>query len=229
MARGVGSVGAGGGEGSMSGNEWMSYWDKRKQYDDARNTDNERYIDARNRQSTDDNDRRMMLQSLYSRMTSGGGSPDLGAAPTFELPGEISYDDVGIGDKEAAANAATFGQAKEGAANNARASLMGLRQALGARGMAGAGYEAGQIGQSVASASDVTGRAITDQAVQGYKRSAQVADNTYTGRIQQRGQTMSGRESQARLAADDRRLRLDAYNSQQNRLQEALMGLMRQY
>lgn len=101
-----------------------------------------------------------------------------------------------------AANAAVFGRAKDQAAQTAQASLAGLRQVLQQRGMGGGGYEAGQIGQTLAREANTIGEAGRSQAEKLADLQQRAAEVEYQGGITQRGQDIQGQLGAAGLRAN---------------------------
>ncbi len=126
----------------------------------------------------------------------------------------------------AKSDTAAFATAKDQAAQTAGASMTGLQQALAGRGMGGAGYEGGQIGQTLGREANTIGAAGRQQAVTDANLTAQgnlanlqagvtqrgqdisakqsdaaraltAAEDAYSGGIAQRGQDIGGRESAA--------------------------------
>lgn len=95
------------------------------------------------------------------------------------------------------ANTAAFATAKDQAANTAQASLTGLRSALQSRGMGGAGYEAGQIGSTLAREANTIGAASRDEARNEANLQAEQSIANLNAGVTQRGQTIGARESAA--------------------------------
>lgn len=111
--------------------------------------------------------------------------------PTFStMPGQqnrLEYDQAGV----ATAQNAAFAQAKDQAARTAQAAMRGLTGQLSARGMGGAGYEAGQIGRTVMQGANTIGEASRAQAIQAAELAQRGAELNYQGGISQRGQDIS--------------------------------------
>lgn len=149
--------------------------------------------------------------STSSMSASGSGR---GAAPTVTMPAVDGAGGTGAGGSSApastphiapvdftAANTAAFATAKDQAAQTARASLNSLAGELSARGMGGAGYEAGEIGKRVVTAADSIGAAGRAQAQHEADLGAQAASENYQGDIAQRGQDTSMAEADANRRA----------------------------
>lgn len=132
----------------------------------------------------------------------------------------------------ASSDAAAFANAKDQAGQTASASMTGLQQALAGRGMGGAGYEAGQIGSTLATAANTIGAAGRAKAIEdanltaegnvanlnagvtqrgqdigaeegAANRTLQGKEAAFSGDISQRGQTLSAQEADANRAAEE--------------------------
>ena len=101
--------------------------------------------------------------------------------------------DVGGG----AAQDAIFARAKDKAGQISRASLTGLRNALGERGISGSGIEAMQSAGILGNAEAGLGDVNREQMIQQLQRQAQIQDLTYQGGIQQRGQDLQAMNPQS--------------------------------
>lgn len=128
-------------------------------------------------------------------LPSGGLSTGLSAPST----GGSSYARLAPVDTSAA-EAATFGRAKDQEGLNATASLTGLRSALGGRGMLGSGLEAtgtaNVVNSSAGRLSDVT----RQQAITKAGQDNQNATTNFQGEISQRGQDIQREEAANSLA-----------------------------
>lgn len=116
------------------------------------------------------------------------------------LPGQqnrLEYDQTSVTNAQNAA----FAQAKDQAARTAQAALRGLSGQLAARGMGGAGYEAGQIGREVVRGANTIGEASRAQAIQAAELAQRAAELNYTGGITQRGQDLSAGSARDSLLA----------------------------
>lgn len=120
-------------------------------------------------------------------------SSDLVNGASTALPDVSTIDPVNFD----AANSAAFATAKDQAARTAQASMRGLQGALSARGMGGAGYEAGQIGGTLAREANTIGEAGRAQAVNEANLRARAAEANLGAQVTQRGQTIGARESDA--------------------------------
>ena len=114
----------------------------------------------------------------YLPQFQGGGGP---SAPT------VQYGDAGA---DAARNA-SFARAKDKAGQIARASLTGLRNAMGERGIGGSGIEALQSAGIVGAAGSELGEVNREQLLQDLAQQQHIQDLTYQGGITQRGQTLA--------------------------------------
>ncbi len=105
----------------------------------------------------------------------------------------------------AQSDAAAFATAKDQAAKTAGASMTGLQQALAARGLGGAGYEAGQIGGTLSREANTIGEAGRAKAVEDANLTAQGNVANLSAGVAQRGQDISSKQSDAarRLAAEE--------------------------
>ena len=127
------------------------------------------------------------FQSLFGSAGGGGGAA---------IPPREQY---GMGGQADAARAAAFARAKDQAGNISRASLTGLQNAMGARGISGSGIELGQMGEIIGGAGRELGEVNREQLIQDLAAAQHGADVQYTGGIEQRGQDIQA--EQARRAA----------------------------
>jgi hypothetical protein len=97
----------------------------------------------------------------------------------------------------AASDNAAFATAKDQAARTAQASMTGLQQALAARGMGGAGYEAGQIGNTLATAANTIGEAGRTKAIEDANLTAQGNLANLGAQVTQRGQDIGAQQATA--------------------------------
>jgi hypothetical protein len=95
------------------------------------------------------------------------------------------------------ADTAAFATAKDQAAKTAGASMTGLQQALASRGMGGGGYEAGQIGNTLAREANTIGEAGRAQAVNDASLTAQGNLANLGAQVTQRGQDINSKQSDA--------------------------------
>ena len=136
----------------------------------------------------------------------GGGSASFGADPVSSSgltgqPSTVSSPTATIAPLNFdAANNAAFATAKDQAAKTASASMLGLNQALGARGMGGAGYEAGQVGNTLGREANTIGEAGRAQAINETNLRARAAEANLGAQVTQRGQDIGARESAANRA-----------------------------
>lgn len=163
------------------------------------------------------------LQGLYSaisggRPTSSYATPGMVNYPsggytsrTGGTPGQVSETDL-LGGETAgpmpstatiapvdftAANSAAFATAKDQAAKTADASMTGLTAALQARGMGGAGYEAGEIGKTLSREANTIGEAGRAEAMHEADLKAEASKANLAAEVTQRGQDIGARESKA--------------------------------
>ena len=97
----------------------------------------------------------------------------------------------------AASDTAEFANAKDQAGQTANASMTGLQQALAGRGMGGAGYEAGQIGNTLSTAANQIGAASRAKAIEDANLTAQGNIANLNAGVAQRGQDISAQEGAA--------------------------------
>lgn len=147
--------------------------------------------------------------------------PMPGPAPQFarpSLPGP---------EEDVAAEAATFGRAKDRIGQLGRGSMTALSEELDARGMGGAGYEAAERGRLLSDTQGQLGDVIRDQAIESLKRRREVNDRNVGAEINLRGQdqgyasTSRGQDIQAataRSAASVPLMQLIAANRKRRRL-----------
>lgn len=165
-------------------------------------------------------------QQLLQQVMQGLQSPQqVGQAPQVSAGAPVSLNTGPIAATEQAANAAAFGQAKDAAANTARASLNALQGELMRRGLTGGGYEAGQIGNTLANESDQLGKVIAGQAQNQYERAAQIANEQYQGELGQRAQDIGVSEANAGRVQQQQEMQLQAAQTRQQQLMQALQGL----
>lgn len=153
----------------------------------------------------------------------GGQSP----APTAQIPNVAPIDNT-------AAHAAAFGRAKDEAGNTANAALTGLTGELQRRGLGGAGYEAGQIGHTLARDANQIGAASRAEAESSFQEKQREAELNYQGSISQRGQdigretTLRGQDLSAGTAARGQDLQL-LMEKLRMRQSQAMNGLQHLY
>lgn len=149
------------------------------------------------------------LSGLYAAMSGGGAVDGTGGTGNFS---SVSYPTGGTNTPTnptasiapldfKAANSAAFATAKDQAAQTAGASLQGLQQALAGRGMTGGGYEAGQIGQTLAREANTIGEAGRAEAVHEADLAARAGEANLSSQVAQRGQDIGQQESGAERAA----------------------------
>jgi hypothetical protein len=128
--------------------------------------------------------------SLSSYQPNTSKVADVNLAPASTAPSWQSI--AGASQAQQDANeSATFGKVKDNAANTAKAALSGLTQSLAARGMGGAGYEAGQVGGTLSREANTIGEGERQWAGTQYADAQHRADvNTQAG-IAARGQDLS--------------------------------------
>lgn len=112
--------------------------------------------------------------------------------PTGSSLPPISYPDTTAARNEA------FARGKDKAAQNARASLRGLTEAMASRNMLGSGVEAAGQGAIIGRAGQGVSELIREQTIQDANAAEERAAREYQGRIQQRGQDINVAQEQAR-------------------------------
>lgn len=151
-------------------------------------------------------------------ITAGG----TGAVTNPSPAASVSYNNPALD----AARSAAFARAKDNAANTADASMKALTEELGRRGMQGGGYEAGQIGNTLAREADQIGEAGREQAIQDANFATHAADENFQGAITQRGQDISAAQANAQrqleASMENARLTLSRQQSLQALMQSAL-------
>ena len=162
-------------------------------------------------------------QELLSAATRGLGAPNINT-PGIATPPNVSYQGA-TQQQEQAARDAAFAQAKDTAANTARASLNALTGELQSRGLGGGGYEAGQVGQELGREANTLGQVNAQLAENAYQRAGQIADEQYQGGIAQRGQNIGLGEAQASLGLQGQEFPAQIQQANQNRLAQILLGL----
>lgn len=129
--------------------------------------------------------------------TSGSPVPNVsypstgGAASPASTVAPVQYDSASLD----AADSAAFGKAKDQASQTARAALTGLSGELSARGMGGAGYEAGQIGGTLSREANTIGDASRSEAQNRADMMMHAADENYQGAVTQRNQDVNASTS----------------------------------
>jgi hypothetical protein len=113
-------------------------------------------------------------------------------------------------------------RAKEKQGQIARSSLTGLREALGERQMLGSGAEAQATGEVASQAAQGISDVNREQLIQNDENARRLAELSYQGQIQQRGQdvTARGQDLQAAAAREGRAF------SQQQQILQALQGML---
>lgn len=140
--------------------------------------------------------------SSSSSSSSGSSGGSTGGLNTT-IPAQASANGPS-GAQEDAARSATFARTKDNAANTANASLNGLSEALGARGMTGGGYEAGQIGGTLAREANTIGEGDRQQAESELDHAQHRADEQFQGEIAQRGQDLAAQNAHNQLEMEAR-------------------------
>lgn len=161
-------------------------------------------------------DANQLPRSLINELVTASQQAPTQAAFSTSAPATISHADTS--GTEAAARAATFARTKDNAATTASASLNGLTEALGSRGLTGGGYEAGQIGNTLAREANTIGEGDRQQAESENTRAADLADKDYAGKVAQRGQDLSAQNAQNQLQMQQAQLQVQ-------QRQAALSGL----
>jgi len=130
---------------------------------------------------------RLQAEAEQRRLGYLSALPQGGAtAPT------VSYGDAGA----EAARAAAFARAKDRAGQIARASIAGLQNVLGSRGISGSGIEALGTAGILGAAGSELGEVNREQLIQDLARQQHIQDLIYQGNITQRGQTLAAQNPQ---------------------------------
>lgn len=124
-------------------------------------------------------------------VTSGGSGISAGS----QVPGIGPIDNT-------AANAASFGAAKDTAGKVARSSLDSLRGILGETGQLGSGAEVQGSRDIVENAAGLVGDVNRQSAITNSNQALDVAKTNQSAGITQRGQDIAAQEAQARLAQE---------------------------
>lgn len=130
----------------------------------------------------------------------GGGlsitSPGVGGGPgsTQSLTGQIAPIDM------SAANAATFGAAKEQAGQTARSEIDSARGLFGAAGMLGSGAEVEEAGKVAEDAASKVNDITRQNAVTSAQQGLDIAKANQSAALEQRGQDIAAQQAQAQLA-----------------------------
>ena len=101
------------------------------------------------------------------------------------------------------ATTAAFAHAKDQAAQTATSSMNTLEGALAARGLQGGGYEAGQIGGTLATAANQIGAASRAEAQTNSELQQQAAEEQFQGQVTQRGQNIQSGLATNQLQAQE--------------------------
>ena len=120
-------------------------------------------------------------------------------------------------------------RAKEKQGQIARSALTGLREALGERQMLGSGAEAQATGDITAAALGSLSDVNREQLIQGDENARRLAELSYQGSIQQRGQDITARGQDIQAALGDANIgqaQATQYFDQQQALLNALKGLV---
>lgn len=134
-------------------------------------------------------------QGSYPQSPARGGNTGTPSSQNYAPMEDTPTDTIAPIDLTAA-NTAAFATAKDQAANTAQASMTGLQSALSARGMGGAGYEAGQIGQTLSREANTIGAASRSQAQHEANLRAQQTIANLNAQVAQRGQTLGAKVAQ---------------------------------
>lgn len=165
-------------------------------------------LDQRNRShGIEDN----LLSRFYSSMD-GLGAANPG---NYGSPGWASLDSGPSANILKSNNDAIYARAKDDAARTATSALRGLSERLGARGMGGAGYEAGQIGQEASEAANSIGDVSRQNAQNQYNQAIARGQANLGAQVSQRGQDIGA--ATARRGQD---------LEQQRSMTQALQGLI---
>lgn len=96
-----------------------------------------------------------------------------------------------------AAQAATYGRAKDRAGQEARASLTALQEMFAERGLSGSGIAASESGKAIERSRAGLGEVSREQAIQEAAQAARRGELEYQGQITQRGQDINAAQEAA--------------------------------
>lgn len=142
------------------------------------------------------------LNSAFSQFGSPFSAPGSQATPTFGLSGnypsmpappqqpQISATSGPTSDQLKANRDATFANVKDSAANTSQAAMIALQGELQRRGMGGAGYEGGQIGNTLGREANQIGAGQRQEAQTEYDQELSRANLDTEAQIAQRGQNI---------------------------------------
>lgn len=176
----------------------------------------------RSQSTNSQNQRADKLDSMLpgSGLPSGGSVP--GLPPTVPGPGGAGGMGGTPGVTTAGGNNAELLRAKERQGQLARSAVTGLREALGERQMLGSGAEAQATSDIASDALSSLTDVNREQLIQDDDNATRLAELTYQGGIQQRGQDIMarGQDLQARTAGANTAL------AQQNMILDALRQMV---
>lgn len=145
------------------------------------------------------------LNAAFSQFGQGGSpfsAPGSQATPSFGLSGnypsmpqppqqpKVSATQGPSSDQLNAYRASTFGNVKDSAANTSQAAMTALQGELQRRGMGGAGYEGGEIGQTLGREANQIGAGQRQEAQTEYDQALSRANLDTEAQIAQRGQNI---------------------------------------
>lgn len=156
----------------------------------------------------------------------GAGAPSPYTGGGYNIPPPVSATTGPGADQLKASNDAAFATAKDEAANTTQAAMQGLQGDLQARGMGGAGYEAGQVGHTLANEADQIGAASRQNAGVRYDQNLTRANVDTQAQVAQRGQTIGAEQAQAGDALTARGQDINAATAAAQRKSSALQGLL---
>lgn len=130
-------------------------------------------------------------------LTANGNINAFGAGLDTPPPPPTSLALSGIKSALQGSRDATYAAAKDRAANTTTAALNGLQEELQRRGMGGAGYEAGQVGNNLATEANTIGQVDRQGMEDELGLETHLADEDYQGQLTQRGQDISANEANA--------------------------------
>lgn len=127
-----------------------------------------------------------------------GGAGGVGGAGVGGVPPPINQ--ANITGEDAARNAA-FNRAKDTAGSTGRSAMSALENVMGARGLTGSPYSAGQAGGVIQAGASQLGDVNREQLIQDLAAARQRASEQYQGQIAQRGQDIATRGQNIGLAS----------------------------
>lgn len=144
------------------------------------------------------------MSQFWGRFNSQGNTPP------FNLPPHVSRVSGPTFQQEEAARGAAQTRAREQSNSIASSALSALRGELQRRGMGGAGYEAGRIGEELVRAANPQVQLLEQMTQNDLNRATHIADVEYEGQVGQRGTDIGATATHDALAQRTREADLNA-------------------